>query len=66
MVALYKRDLGLDDCNGGVPRGALHKSLGREQPPGHALFAQGPGMMLSGVVPYCLLSSLASAVLTPQ
>lgn len=64
MVALYKRDLGLDGCNGGVPQGALHKPLGRE--PGHTLFEQEPGMMLSGVVPYSLLSSLASAVLTLQ
>lgn len=66
MVALYKRDLGLDDCNGGVPQGALHKSLGCEQQPGHTLFEQEPGMTLSGVVPYSLLSSLASAVLTLQ
>lgn len=63
---LYIWDLWFDDCNWGIPQGALCKSLGHEQQPGHTLLEQGPGMMLSGVIPYSLLSNLASAVLILQ
>jgi len=63
---LYRRDLWFDGWNGGMPRGALRESLGHEQQPGHTLSEQGPGMMLLGVIPYSLLSNLASAVLILQ
>lgn len=66
MAALCMRDLWFDDRNGGMPQGALHKSLGHEQQPGHALLEQGPGRMLWGVIPCSLLSNLASAVLILQ